>query len=531
MRPGLSLSDIRSGFRLVHGVARAIGCPIEPGAARRVVEGRLARRERDFLALVRAEIYARPGHPSRELLAVAGCELGDLERLVMQDGVEGALAALARAGVYLTADELRGRHPTVRGGRTIPVTLAACQPGAGRRQLRLRSSGTRGAHMEAVVDVASIRDQAHDLALVLEARGGREWPKAIWGVPGSVALVRLIDLTLCGPTPARWFAQVDPSAAGLHPRYRWSVRALRWGARCAGVVLPPPVRAQLDDPRPVARWLAETRRHGQTPLLWGHVSPVVRLCEVALREGIDLVGVQGSVGGAPCTPARLAAIRRAGVVVVPHYASMEAGLIAYGCLTPTYADDLHLLTDLHAIIRSEAGPRGLAPGTLLLSTLRPSARFVLLNASLGDRGELATRRCGCALETVGWTHQVHHVRSFEKLTAGGVTFLDRDIIPVLEETMPGRFGGGPLDYQLSEEEGPGGSPRIALRIHPSVGTLDSAAVIREFLGALGRGSGAPRVAALQWEHSGWIVVDRRPPVQGVDGKVLHLHRPVASRGT
>lgn len=55
-------------------------------------------------------------------------------------------------------------------------------------------------------------------------------------------------------------------------------------------------------------------------------------------------------------------------------------------------------------------------------------------------------------ERLGWTLHLHGIRSVEKLTAAGMTFLDSDVIRVLEEVLPGRFGGGPTHYQLVEEE-------------------------------------------------------------------------------
>ena len=33
-----------------------------------------------------------------------------------------------------------------------------------------------------------------------------------------------------------------------------------------------------------------------------------------------------------------------------------------------------------------------------------------------------------------------------------MTFLDSDVIRVLEEVLPARFGGGPTDFQLVEQE-------------------------------------------------------------------------------
>src|SRR5262249_58080419 len=61
----------------------------------------------------------------RRLLVHVGCEPGDLERMVESDGVEGALTSLYRAGVYATADEIKGRHPMRRGSLALETTPAS----------------------------------------------------------------------------------------------------------------------------------------------------------------------------------------------------------------------------------------------------------------------------------------------------------------------------------------------------------------------------------------------------------------------
>jgi hypothetical protein len=137
---------------------------------------------------------------------------------------------------------------------------------------------------------------------------------------------------------------------------------------------------------------------------------------------------------------------------------------------------------------------------------------------------LGHRACGCPLERLGWMTQLRDVRSFEKLTAGGMTFLDVDVIRVLEEVLPARFGGGPTDYQLVEEELDDGRPSLRVFVHPTVGPLDDAAVADVFLASIGGGSGARRVMELHWRQANLVSVERRPPLSTASGKILHLHR-------
>jgi hypothetical protein len=133
------------------------------------------------------------------------------------------------------------------------------------------------------------------------------------------------------------------------------------------------------------------------------------------------------------------------------------------------------------------------------------------------------RTCGCPLEELGWATHLHTVRSYEKLTAGGMNFLDADVIRVLEELLPARFGGAPSHYQLVEEEGEDGRPHLRLLVHPAVGPLSAEAVTEAFLGAIGGGSGVERVMGLVWREGRILQVERRAPVATASGKILHVH--------
>jgi hypothetical protein len=307
-------------------------------------------------------------------------------------------------------------------------------------------------------DLEFLRDRAVNSLVALAARGGSRWRHATWSVPGADALVPILRLTVAGARPSRWFSLVAGTTPGLHPRYRWSERALSWAWTVAGLGILRPVPATLEDPGPIVRWLAQTRRAGATPHLYALVSPAVRLCQAAQASGIDLAGTEFTVTGEPLTGARLAAIHQVGAEARPTYASAEAGAIGEGCLHRGAPDDVHVLRDRLAVIQpgDDTGP--LSGTGLLISSLRPVGPFVFLNVSLGDQAELSERRCGCLLEAVGWTTHLHAIRSQEKLTAWGMSLLDSDVVRVLEETLPARFGGGPTHYQLVEDPGENGIP-------------------------------------------------------------------------
>jgi hypothetical protein len=105
-----------------------------------------------------------------------------------------------------------------------------------------------------------------------------------------------------------------------------------------------------------------------------------------------------------------------------------------------------------------------------------------------------------------------------------MTFLDADVITVLEEVLPQRFGGGPTDYQLVEEEAGDGLPRLRLLVDPAIGPLDAKAVAETFYRAIGQGLPTARVMELHWRRADFLRVERQQPRATPSGKILHLIR-------
>ena len=149
--------------------------PITLGEARATLRHRLEHRADDFLRLAREVIFRSAASPYPELLAWAGCEYGDLEKMVRREGVEGALAVLARRGVYLTVDEYKGRCPIVRGSATLAAKPGALRDPAAKADLSVRTGGSRGAGSPVSIDLAFVRDRAIDSYLAFHAVGGARW--------------------------------------------------------------------------------------------------------------------------------------------------------------------------------------------------------------------------------------------------------------------------------------------------------------------------------------------------------------------
>jgi hypothetical protein len=521
----ISIGDATAGLRLLAQLPSFLRRPVAVEEARSVLRRRLEQRDSDFLALAKRAIYDHRRSPYRELLRSVGCEYGDLARLVREDGVDEVLRALCRRGVYLTVDEFKGRRPVRRGSTVIDVQPHDLWNPLTRAHVVGQTTGSRGARTTVPIDLAWIRDEAVNECLDADARGGRSWAHGRWMIPGGGNLVFMLLFSVAGTPPVRWFSPVDPNSRDLHPRYRWATSLLRWGGRLAGVPLPLPEHVPFEDPTPILRWLGDARRSGASPYLVAYTSSIIRVCRAAREAGVDLSGVRALATGEPLTATRLATIRATGLSATPIYASVDTGIIGKGCLAPSASDEVHLFQDLLAAIQPplDTERSGLSAHALLVSSLRDTTPLVLLNVSLGDQGIVSERRCGCPLERLGWTTHLSTIRSFEKLTAGGMTFLDSDLVHVIEEVLPARFGGTGADYQLVESERVGGFPALRLLVHPRVGLVPPESVVEAFLSAIANGSDTRRIMGMMWRDARLLAVERRAPLMTPSGKILHLH--------
>ena len=214
---------------------------------------------------IRRALHGHPASPYPRLLAMAGCEYGDVARLVERDGVEATLTALARSGVYLTVDELKGRRPVLRGSvgyEVNPAGLASpdvpSHLGTGRAAVAARDP-------RRVARPRRRPAQAVNLALCFAARAGRAWRHAMWLVPGGAASIVLLPYAALGCSLSAWFSPVESGSTSVDWRYRWSQRLLRWGGRLGGISFPGPVDVPLTQPLAVARWMRACLDAGQFP--------------------------------------------------------------------------------------------------------------------------------------------------------------------------------------------------------------------------------------------------------------------------
>jgi hypothetical protein len=510
--------------RLARDLPAFLRSPLKAGPAAEIVRRRLETRSRRFLHLAERVIYPYPLSPYARLLRAAGCEPGDLRLLVAREGLDGTLGVLADRGVSVSFDEFKGRHEIVRGSERFAVTEEDFDPPGLAPHLELWTGGTRSAGTRSRFSLACIAAMVPNLALTMHAHGLDSAEYAIWH---TASFIRPLHAAKLGRPVVAWF----------HPlrRLPWQARMLggyiQTLARLAGVSLPDPTWMDLQHADRLADWLAERTADGRTICLMGFTSSLLRVALAARERGRSLEGVTFFATSEPFTEAKRRAIESVGARAIVHYGAVEAGAFGFGCADRRSADDVHFFSDSYALIQQPhtVGDFGLTVDAFLMTSLQPWPPKVMINVALGDHGVLERRECGCPLGALGLREHLSEIRSHEKLTGEGMTFVRTRLTPIVEEILPGRFGGSGLDYQVIEEEDTVGLLRLYLLASPSLGPLDQDELRGAFLTELGRGGVLQGHMASVWRRAETVQVRRQAPVATRGGKIFPFHLVRAER--
>jgi len=480
------------------------------------------------LSVVRRAVYDNPSSPYLPLLQYAGCEYGDVERMVRTDGLEPALGRLRDAGVYLTQEEVKGRQPVVRGGRTFPFDAASLNDPLVTGGVRLSSSGSRGPRTSTMLRLDRVAFISQCQAVVFSAHGLVGRPTLLWmpGMPSGAGLTQLLQFAKMGVPPRRWFSPAGAGAVKPSLLKRLAALYIVHAGRLLGSRMPSPEYVSGEQVEVVLASLRETLALGRGCVVSCSPSAAVRLCQAAQRAGVGLEQVAFSTGGEPLTAAKAEEVQRTGAGMVNVYASSEVGIIGFSCAgEKMVCDDVHLQQGTLAVIqhRRETHFGGGPVDAFLFTSVMDRPSRVLLNVESGDYGVLETRECGCELGALGWKQHLHSIRSFDKLTGWGMTFVGTDLVHIVEAVLPARFGGASTDYQMVETEEAGGRTRLDVFVSPDVGPVDDGDVVRVVLTELGKGGDTNRMMAEVWRQGGVLRVRRERPRLTEGGKQLSLH--------
>lgn len=508
--------------RLVSGLPRWLATPVRFEECRRRLEEGLGRREANFLGVLDRGVFAVPHSPYRRLMAHAGLEPEDVRKLVHEEGLEGALEQLRAAGVGLTLEEFRGLRPIVRPGLELAVRPAEFDNPLVRPLHLGGTGGSRGKSRRVLFDLAHRSAQAEQHLLFFESFGLSGRPAAVWRPvpPGMAGIGGVLSGVKMGQPLERWFSQTP-----LTPRHGraddYALTLLILGlSRLVGRPLPTPEHVPVAEAVRVARWLDGHVRAGRPALLATTASSGVRICHAARDHGLDLTGSFFRLGGEPLTPAKARAVRAAGVEIAGNYSMTEIGRVGIACARPASVDDYHVVLHKLAVIPGDGSPGAARP--LLFTTLSPSSPKLLINVDVGDDGVLEQRECGCLLGELGLTLHVSRVSGREKFASDGVHFLGAELLELVDDVLPRRFGGGPTDYQLVETE-VDALPAIQVVVSPRVGEVDPETVVATVLEALRNGAGHRGPMADVWRDAGTVRVVRREPYETAQAKILPLH--------
>ena len=188
--------------------------PMDFTCAEENVRTALETRNDRFLTSMRRLVYGQPDSPYRHMLHVADCAYGDIESAVRERGLEPTLRMLRDAGVYVTADEWKGRAPVTRDGLELEVSSSNFDnPMLGEAVAEGGSSGSSGGPVRTTsFGKVAMSEAAEDFVLLLEEYGVLDAPTAAWmpAPPGSGRGVMLLWAKLGNP-PERWFSQTKPA--------------------------------------------------------------------------------------------------------------------------------------------------------------------------------------------------------------------------------------------------------------------------------------------------------------------------------
>jgi hypothetical protein len=363
------------------------------------------------------------------------------------------------------------------------------------------------------------------MMLTHDAHGILGVPTAVWfGVlPDSGGINTILRCVHFGQVPEKWFSPVLPQHFQLSLRNRLTTQAIVRLSRFFGVPIPSPVPVGPEQAILIARWAAANLKNYGACLILTFVSNAMRICLAAQEEGIDLTGAVLWGGGEPPTPAKVREMTRVGARWIPGYWITEMGPVGMGCSRPVDVNDLHLFKDLLEIIPYAPGETQDICPPLYFTTLLSSAPKILLNVETDDRGIIETRSCGCPLERHGLTYHLRAIHSPRKLTGEGVTLVGNDMIHILEELLPGRFGGNPSNYQFVEKEDDRGFTRVWLFISPKVVLRDEHEVVEFILNALKERSVATDMAQAVWREAKTLQIKRAEPLLTARGKLMPLY--------
>jgi hypothetical protein len=526
--------QLQKYFRFISGLKKFHKQRLEPqeaiDQARTFIRKRVDAREKNFLELVEKGIFQSPDSPYLKLLNPRKISFSDLKSWVSSKGLEGSLKILEQEGVYFTVDEFKGRAPVRRNGQEFRCDPSMFDNPFLSYVYEVQSGGTRSAGTRVRIDFDYLHQRSFYDALLLDVHGCLTAPIANWfpvfpGAPGINSSLRFAHI---GNPAKRWFSQVDENKLDVTWERKFGIKLIYLLSKLYGSPLAQAEYVGLNDAGKVAEWAGQALAEKGQCVIYTFAASAVRVCMAASEANVSLKGAKFLVTGEPLTPQKRREIEATGATAIPVYGISEAGVIAAGCDRAHEASDhCHVYSDTTAITPHKcrvAHSEATVDSFLFTSILFESPKL-LMNVGMGDFGKLSTGRCDCGFGKIGFDQHLSNIRSYEKLTGEGVTFVDTDFLWIIEKRLPAMFGGMSTDYQLVEKEDGNGLPRLELLVSPTVGNINETEVVTTFMNLLKRAEdkGWAQSGTDMWKQSGMIQTVRAFPVSTAAGKILPFH--------
>jgi len=485
-------------------------------------------RETEFLAILKQAVFDFDKSPYRKLFSLSGINLEKITTMVRTNGLESTLSFLAQEGIYFTYEEFKGLKKTIRKGQSFHFDSDDFDNPLLSFHFNVRSGHTSSAGSRSMIDFDFLARESIHRAKAEQIYAVSDAPVILWFpiLPGNAGIMNVFRQAKIGHTPIRWFSQVDERNIQPPLKDRMATRFVSSAGRIFGKTLPRPEYLDLNQAYKIAEYILKLQNDFPRCSIWTYVSSAVRIAAAARARNWSLKGACFFVAGEPITQTRKDEITSSGADVIPYYALSEAGIAAYGCAKPKEPDDMHILSDHIALInRSKKLPfTGESVAALLITSLLREAPKILLNVETGDQGTISHRSCGCGWEKPGFTTHLSAVRSFEKTTSEGMTFLIKELITIAENVLPRTFGGSSSDYQILEESDNRGLTTLTFVASPRIGQLDEDMFLAVVQKELKKGENSQRMMAEIWKKAGVIKLIRMDPVPTLRGKIFSYHK-------
>ncbi len=324
----------------------------------------------------------------------------------------------------------------------------------------------------------------------------------------------------------RWFSQVDPHRLKLDLSRRLGTSYIYGMSRLLGVPLAWAEYVGLNDAAIVANWIDLVLNDHPACTVYTFASSAVRVCLAAQENNLNVKGARFLVTGKHLTAQKRSEIESTGAIAVPIYGISELGVIAAGCNAKreesdhchAYKDSIAITTHPHTPDRSDT-----EVDSCLFTTLLGESPKIFLNVGMGDSAKVYKDSCSCDLNRIGFDTHISTIRSYEKLTGEGVTFIDNDFLKIIEEDLPRAFGGKSTDYQLVEWEDSRGITRLDLMASPRLPEIVETEIVGSFLDHLRKSRGDALWAQSgtnMWDQVDMVRLKREYPIPTKSGKIM-----------